>query len=200
MLHGHQCSRPKVLLDRPRMLERAMRHWRPVLCRKKARNFIGERNGMSDILDNMANKSAPIGFTRCDNCQGEYRDGTTHKCPFPDEHNGHDVSVAVVTPDPEHMAYECGTCQCQAWMLFEDGLIKCGSCQVVSQMMWREGRSSTSRPPKLRFSRLLNQESFACPRCSYNGFHLHGSGTITCYRCRHSVSFRSFNPGEEEAG
>jgi len=105
-------------------------------------------------------------------------------------------------PDASKRVYGCGYCEDQGHRLFPDNTIECGQslCGAVSAFLWyvpSPAPIDVKRIPRTKESHVDKRDNLICPRCSHNRFHLHPSGTVTCYRCRHSVSHKWWLPTEE---
>jgi len=102
----------------------------------------------------------------------------------------------------EAQVYGCGMCQHQGHRLMEDNDIICGSCicDALSQFCWYEPPEKPvdykKRVPRLKTAVVDKRSNYVCRRCGHNHFHLHESGTITCYRCRHAVLWKWWLPKE----
>lgn len=103
--------------------------------------------------------------------------------------------------------YCCGSCPTQGFRLLPDSdcSIICGNgdCEVLNAFRWHEPKGITNyekkRRPRLRKSVQDGTECFGCARCGYLYWHLHPTGTITCYRCRHAASYKHYDPTERVA-
>jgi len=99
--------------------------------------------------------------------------------------------------------YGCGDCEDQGHRLLEDGEIVCGhpECGTESAFLHYEPEvlrvGEAHGMMRLLKSRADNLDNYVCPKCRGNRFHLHPSGSITCFRCRHSVPFKWWHPGNE---
>lgn len=113
------------------------------------------------------------------------------------------VVPAAVDIKSAAQVYECGRCNEQAHRLMEDNDIICGSgmCNALSQFCWYEPDKKpvdfVKREPRLKTAVVDKLPNYVCRRCGHNHFHLHKSGTITCYRCRHAASYKWWLPSEE---
>jgi ribosomal protein L37AE/L43A len=109
--------------------------------------------------------------------------------------------VAPVNPDDEKKVYGCGVCQDQGHRLMEENEIICGKCTALSHFLHYEPHKKVAdhakRLPRLRTSMVDKLANYVCRRCSHNRFHLHQSGTITCYRCRHATAWKWWLPTDE---
>lgn len=107
------------------------------------------------------------------------------------------------TPEEPKQVYGCGACEDQGHRLLEDGAIYCGhpDCGAESSFLHYEPEhlrvGEHYGMMQLRKSVVDQQENYVCPKCRGNRFHLHPSGTITCFRCRQSVPFKWWHPGNE---
>ncbi len=112
-------------------------------------------------------------------------------------HNDNNV-VPFAAPDEDKRVYECGACKAQGHRLLKAGNIFCGNCEAPSAFIWyrpqKKALDHKKILPRLMKSRGDSVENYVCRRCRFNRFHLHPSGTITCYRCRHSASFKWTEP------
>lgn len=107
-------------------------------------------------------------------------------------------------PDADKRVYACGNCDEQGHRLLPENEIICGNCSAPSAFVWIEPEKKRAddakRRPRLKRSLKDMLDNLVCRKCSFNNFHLHQSGTLTCYRCRHAVSYVWINPmvGREE--
>lgn len=106
-----------------------------------------------------------------------------------------------VAPFPEQLVYGCGSCGAQGHRVLEDSILKCGQCGSESALCWYEPEhrhpQHEQRVPHIMDSREYGDINYVCRGCRNNKFHLHESGTITCYRCKKSITFRHWNPTDE---
>jgi len=106
-----------------------------------------------------------------------------------------------VDPDVSKQVYGCGYCEDQGHRLLPEGEIICGQCSKPSAFLHYEPEKlragDAKRMPKLMESRADRLDNYVCSKCRHNRFHLHPSGTVTCYRCRHAAAVKWWNPTEE---
>jgi hypothetical protein len=118
---------------------------------------------------------------------------------LPDCHN----PCSEAKPDENKQVYGCGTCKAQGHRLLPENEIICGSCSAPSSFMWFEQDKkpvdNAKRLPRLAVSKEDHLDHYVCRRCSFTRFHLHPSGTLTCYRCRHAASYKWWWPEGELA-
>lgn len=109
--------------------------------------------------------------------------------------------VAPVNPDDEKQVYGCGKCKDQGHRLVEDYEIVCGQCTTLSEFLWYVPQKKVvdfkKREPRMKTSVVDKLVNYVCRRCGHNRFHLHQSGTLTCYRCRHAASWKWWLPEKE---
>lgn len=109
--------------------------------------------------------------------------------------------VAPVNPDDEKQVYGCGACSDQGHRLVVENEIICGQCTALSHMLWykplKKRVDFKKNEPRMKTSTVDQLVNYVCRRCSHNRFHLHQSGTITCYRCRHATSWKWWLPSDE---
>ena len=114
------------------------------------------------------------------------------------------VSPTVADIESASQVYECGKCNAQGHRLMENSKIICGGvlCNALSQFCWYEPRKKPidfkKREPRLRTAAVDKLPNWVCRRCGYNRFHLHKLGTISCYRCRHAISWKWWLPSEDD--
>lgn len=117
--------------------------------------------------------------------------------------NGLDTPCSAAQPDESKQVYGCGACQDQGHRLLPEGEIICGNCSAPSAFEHyvpeKPRGGDDKRVPRLKQSRVDLLDNYICARCSHNRFHLHPSGTVTCYRCRHAASYKWWNPVTGEA-
>lgn len=112
--------------------------------------------------------------------------------------------VDIADSKKVRLVYGCGQCQDQGHRLLEEGIIICGqlTCNAVSAFMWfvpltpRVG--DEKRKPRLKASINDGKNNLVCAKCSHNRFHLHPSGTLTCFRCKFTAAWKWWNPDGEE--
>lgn len=116
--------------------------------------------------------------------------------------NGSGSNVATIAPPEGRQVYGCGNCDAQGHRLRpiaegdQDGEMFCGVCYTVSGFRHIERRPADFAKRRLRIKQSLEdgQDNLICGRCGFNRFHLHPTGTITCYRCRHAAANKFANP------
>lgn len=119
--------------------------------------------------------------------------------------NGKDViGHEQCRPDERKQVWGCGRCEGQGHRLLEDGAMECGQCCAESAFQHYVPEKKpiwySKHPMRLVKSNSDGRDNYICGRCGFSRFHVQQSGTLTCYRCRHAVQFRWWNPvtGEPE--